>query len=256
MRISMLGAAFAAVTLASATLHAADLEYRPPYKAPAAPVIYNWTGFYIGGNAGYAWANADLGWRHISGLDAPAAINGRQTVSNQSFKLDGFTGGGQAGFNWQAAGWVFGVEGDVNFYKETRSTTLPIPGFAGNTLSQTVELHNLFTARGRVGYAWDRTLLYATGGWAGTNIETTDFSQYPTTVQNGVGSKFLNGWTIGAGIEWAFGDGWSVKAEYLYADFGDFQTSSCNSVLTSLCYSHNHDVSMSVVRAGLNYKFD
>lgn len=256
MRHPIIRAAFVvAVSLAPAATYAADLK--PVYKAPP-PVVttYNWTGWYIGGNVGYAWADADVGWHYISGFDAAAAIAGRETVSNQTFKLDGFTGGGQAGFNWQVGAWVFGIEADANYFSESASTTaLPIPGFPGNHLSQSVSLKNLFTARGRIGYAWDRTLIYATGGWAGTDIDTFDASQYPASSQSVSGSDFLSGWTVGGGIEWAFGNGWSVKAEYLYADFGNFQTTSCNNVFPNLCYTHDHDVTMQVVRAGLNYKF-
>jgi outer membrane immunogenic protein len=258
---SLISAGVIAATLAAvSTSFAADIA-KPVYKAPPVVVpVYNWTGFYIGGNAGYAWSDVNTSWLNISNpaADTAAAIAARQLVGTNSYGLDGFTGGFQAGINWQVGAWVFGIEGDINYFKQSAGIVgVPLPGLvAANTLSQAVELHNLYTVRGRIGYAWDRTLLYFTGGWAASNIDVADSSTYPASFMGTTGSKLLSGWTVGGGIEWALGNNWSVKAEYLYADLGDYQTVACNSAVTSHCYSFNHDATIQVVRAGLNYKFD
>ncbi len=255
------GVVIASALAVASAANAADIA-RPVYKAPAAvPVIHNWSGFYIGGNAGYAWSDVDTSWRNISNgaaFDVPAAIALRESTGTNSYGLDGFMGGFQAGFNWQAGNWVFGVEGDVSFFKQSAGITDVSIGwpFTPNTVTQSVELKNLYTVRGRIGYAMDRTLVYFTGGWAGSDLDTADSTIYPTSSQAVSGSKLLSGYTLGGGIEWALGNNWSVKAEYLYADLGGYQTVSCNSLDSNSCYSHDHDAKMQVVRAGLNYKFD
>ncbi|WP_181161202.1 outer membrane protein [Labrys okinawensis] len=248
--------ASSALVCLSGVAMAADLA--PTAVEPVAPVAapFSWTGFYAGLNAGYGWTQSDEGWRHTSGGDAPDAIALRQSLTNHSYDLNGFLGGAQIGYNWQQGHFVVGAEADADFYQKSFSKTRSLlPNFPGNSVTQTGKVTGFYTARVRLGYAFDRTLIYATGGWAGTQLDFRDSSAYPASFQGVSKSEFKSGWTVGAGVEQAVNEHWSVKLEYLYADFGSTKSSSCNNAAPDLCYSHKHDVKTNVVRLGVNYKF-
>ena len=102
------------------------------------------------------------------------------------------------------------------------------------------------TVRGRVGYAWDRTLIYATGGFAYGNVEDRYFDPVVGTTSS---SSTRTGWTVGGGAEYAFTDNWTVKGEYLYVDLDDQRISA--PVVDDVTFEHKFNV----VRLGLNYKF-
>jgi outer membrane immunogenic protein len=213
--LTALSTALVTIGLATAA-SAADLP-RAVHKAPAyvPPAAYNWTGLYLGLNGGYGWADSGFG-------DA-----------------DGFVGGGQIGYNWQAIGspWVFGLEADIQGTDMDASQTA-----AG--ITATGKVNGFGTIRGRIGYAWDRAMLYGTGGVAFTRTELS--------VTNGVTTlsdkDWSTGWTLGAGLEYAFWNRWSAKLEYLYVDAGD-------TTLTLAGIPVTGDYNFSVVRAGLNYRF-
>jgi outer membrane immunogenic protein len=200
-----------------------------PVKAPRPVVVaaFSWTGFYIGGHAGYGW-----GKHH---LDVPP-------IPSYSYDVDGFIGGGQAGYNWQSGAFVFGLEADVG-YKGFKGDDA---GFAGAI--DAIKGRWGGTFRGRLGIASDRALFYVTGGLAWLNY------RYSSTITPaGPGATFTNtdtGWTVGGGIEYAFASQWSAKVEYLYADYGDRNRSTpifVNPWTTTLTTNE--------VRVGLNYKF-
>jgi outer membrane immunogenic protein len=194
---------------------AADLP-RSYSKAPAyvAPTYYNWTGLYVGANAGYGWA--------------------------PDFASDakGFVGGGQLGYNWQTGAFVFGVEGDIQY------TSLKSTADLGGGVTATGKIPAFATARGRIGYAFDRWMVFGTGGFAYTK---TDLS-----LTNGIAtvsdSKWSSGYALGGGVEWALWDRWSVKAEYLYVHSGNVE-------LTLGGVSGGGSYNINVARAGLNYRF-
>jgi outer membrane immunogenic protein len=261
-----IAAGIATATLAAAsTAFAADIA-RPVYKAPpmVAPV-YDWTGFYIGVNAGYTWStNNGLSY---AGTDTGAGGFGTALalglLPNTGLKNDGFIGGGQIGYNWQSGVWVFGWEADFQWVNggdnitTTRSTAVFLP--LTSTISRDLEWFG--TVRGRVGVLVAPTLLaYATGGLAYGNTSLTTTFAGPTFVPplftsiNSSGTS--TGWTVGGGLEWALGNGWSVKGEYLYYDLGSENTFAAytyganNSTLTTSIDNTGH-----IVRAGLNYKF-
>lgn len=210
--------ALAAVMPASA----ADLPRGMPYKAPAfVPVGYNWTGFYLGINGGYAWGDSD--W------------NGLAVNTKPQGGLIGLT----AGYNWQGAGspWVFGLEGDIDWASIEGSSACAVV-FTCQTKS------NWFgTARGRVGYAFDRVMPYVTGGAAFGDIEA-NVAPFGSVKQTNVG------WTAGGGVEGAIAGNWTAKVEYLYADLG---TNNCNAFVCGAGTSV--DLQLSVVRGGINYRF-
>jgi outer membrane immunogenic protein len=218
-RLTRICLAVAALLLGSAVAQAADLQ-QPSYKAPAyvGPAYANWTGFYLGLNGGYAWGQSE--W---SG-----------TAANFTVDPKGWMGGGTIGYNFQTGTWVWGLEGDID-YVDLNGTA----GCAGCTVKDTW----LGTARGRLGYAgWNNWLPYITGGGAFGNIKAdTPF---------GGANKTQWGWTVGAGLEWAFLANWSAKVEYLYVDLGDFDCGLvCGSADQKLNFKAN------LVRLGVNYRF-
>lgn len=244
--------------------------------------VYNWTGFYAGVNAGWAWSRSDAstgadcsapasppGYLCTTGFSAPAVLV--TAAGSGSLDGDGFTGGVQAGFNWQANNFVYGVELDFGAFDIGASRSVigsygaAIPGGIF-TITNAVDTDWLFTARARLGWTFSNVLLYATGGLAVTNIATSNaFSDAvggPTTpfVVGAWGrSETKLGWTIGAGLEWALGRHWSVKAEYLYLDFGSVGASGILDTLIPGTYtqgiSTSVDVTAHIARAGVNFRF-
>jgi outer membrane immunogenic protein len=212
------GVSLAALMIAPIAGHAADLPRS--YEAPAyvEPVYANWTGFYVGLNAGYGFGKSD--W----------------DVAAVSPNPEGFVGGVTLGYNFQTGLWLWGIEGDLAYSDMKGSTDC----FVG-----TCETKNswLGTARGRFGYAgWNNWLPYITGGAA--------FGDVKATSSFGDASKTQIGWTAGAGVEYAMWSNWSVKAEYLYVDLGSFDCGvSCGPLGDTVSFKTN------VVRAGVNYRF-
>jgi len=220
---SFIAGCLALAALAAAPgAQAADLGLAPLYKAPP-PVsaAYNWSGFYLGANAGGGWG--DSRWQ---GFD--------------SVNLSGGMAGGTAGFNWQTGPMVLGLEGDIDWAGLSGSTaSAACPGGSCGT-SDTW----LSTVRGRAGYAFDRFLPYVTGGLAAGDIRATA-PGLPG------GSATNTGWTVGGGVEFALPGNWSAKAEYLHVDLGSF---NCG---TGCGGTPNENVSLreNVFRAGVNYHF-
>jgi outer membrane immunogenic protein len=195
-----------ALALVAGSASAADLR-APVFKGPQFVPMFNWTGFYVGLHGGYAGGSG----------------------------VDGWLGGGQLGFNYQAPGsaFVFGGEVDGAFSNIGNSATL------GGVVTVSSEADRLATARLRIGTAADQTLYYLTGGavWAHNEISVTGL---------GRDSKTHFGWTAGAGIERALGGGWSGKLEYLYADIGGADYFGG---------MNSGSFDMHAVRLGLNYRF-
>ncbi len=228
--------------------NAADL--RPAYKAPPpapAPVVYNWSGFYIGGFAGGAWG-ADGSHHDLNGWAGGAHWSHDSDTS--------FIGGATVGWNWQAYGspWVWGLEGEFGYIKLDGVARNPFnPGFDVAAHSRVGEWYGF--AGGRLGYAWDRTLLYAKGGAAFVNLERG------VHCWAGCGGfvdarsdETLTTWAVGGGLEWAWINNWSFKIEYLYIALNDADVCS-NGGGGNFCFRHELE-SVHTLKAGLNYKFD
>ena len=173
MNRMLIGIAALASFVATGAL-AADLPMKTPYtKAPAyVEPVFNWTGFYVGGNLGYSWGNSDNSTtitRFNTGLPLLGALNGTNTSSNN---VNGVIGGGQFGYNWQMQNWLFGLEADIQGSGERGSSSITCLGCSDDgtdivtTLNQRLDWFG--TARGRVGalVTPDVLLLYATGGLA------------------------------------------------------------------------------------------
>lgn len=217
----------AAFLLVAGPAAAADLPPRPYTKAPAytAPaLVYNWTGFYIGGHLGGAFG----GDNSISGTD------GR------------FMGGIQGGADYQfATNWVVGIEAQYSWLAST-NTALAFPG--GSILSQ--DTRGLGSVTGRLGYTWGPTMLYAKGGYAyrdgGIGITNGGVQQ-----AFAVDGNRKDGYTVGAGLEYMFAPNWSAKVEYQYYNFGNTTITGGPADVVGARFNNDEHT----VKAGLNYRF-
>jgi outer membrane immunogenic protein len=229
----------------AAPASAADLAARPYTKAPPPPIaaIYDWSGFYIGANGG--WGQTHNCWDFVTVTGAIV----RDGCTNGS----GGLAGGQIGYRWQTAGWVFGLEaqGDWADLKRSRISVLD-PAFSMTTK---VDAIGLFT--GQIGYAWNAALLYVKGGAAVTGNR---FTVFDTLTGIGLASVSTTRWggTVGVGFEYGFAPNWSVGVEYDHLFMGNNNNNNFNNfvfvspVLTAV-NRINEDVDMVTVR--VNYHF-
>ena len=226
MRRKVIGILAAAFGLGSApAAMAADM----PVKAPAMiqPIPYNWTGFYVGINAGGGWGRTD--WTYV--------VSGNTASHNTSGGLIGAT----LGYNHQIQNWVLGVEGDWDWARINGSTACPNPAFSCES-----RIKSLGTVRARVGTVWGNALIYATGGWAWANLTIQTNSTATGTIGT---STNASGWTLGGGVEYSFMPNWSAKLEYLYLGLGT------NRYTVDAALQVDARERVNIVRAGLNYKF-
>ncbi len=257
---------FAGVAAASA----ADLAPHSYTKAPVVPIVESWAGFYVGGNAGYVWGGADVTGTMLApapflAVDA-AAVN---AAASPRLKPDGFTGGLQAGYNWQDGPAVFGLESDFDAFHLRANTggslafpsTLPggvaFPPTQFFNTTSSISTDWLFTGRGRLGWTHDHWLIYATGGVAVTSVQSNQTIAVlaPFTFNAPVSSTRV-GWTVGVGAEYALTTNWSFKAEYLYLDFGTLNgVGTLTPAFAGLTYSNSTRLTANLARVGVNYKF-
>ena len=220
----------AAIIAFAAPAAAADLPARTYTKAPAytAPqAVYNWTGFYIGGNIGGAFA----------GGNSLEGSGGR------------FMGGVQGGADYQFANnWVIGAEAQYDWLSNNNNGGVTFP--AGTLV--TANTNQIGSVTGRLGYAWGPTLLYAKGGYAfrDNSLGVTDGAGTPLAFAT-TGNRD-DGYTVGAGLEYMFAPNWSAKVEYQYYNFGNttFAAGSPVDLVGTRFHNDEH-----TVKAGLNYRF-
>lgn len=221
---------------------AADMpvKAKAPLLAPAP--VFSWTGFYVGGHVGGARSeggsdtyNGDLFPGFIvlpPALPIITLIPGAPGTLPGAGSSTGFIGGGQIGYNWQSRQIVYGLEADItgtDLNGASATATRFAPPFDQTVTVDFGRIDWMASFRGRVGFAADRALFYATGGAAVAHVGATT-----TTVINGAGiaipagtfsatgggSDTRWGWTVGAGVEWAFNNNWSLAGEYRHSDFG------------------------------------
>ena len=190
--------AFTAAAGFAGAASAADIyQAPPPISSPIytpAPV-FSWTGAYIGLQGGYDWnrASTDMG-------------------GGNSANVDGFIGGLYGGYNWQTAtNWVLGIDGSINWSGASGSAAVGPPPVANSA-----EVNWKGLIRGRLGYAWDRFMLYGTAGAAVAGVSAS------TTTPDGSGTATPWGWTVGAGAEVALTDNVVARLDYSYQDYGTF----------------------------------
>ncbi len=207
-------AATAIATAAASAASAADLPMRatpPPVPYIAAAPLFTWTGFYVGVNAGYGWSDDDFDAVDFADDDNDG----------------GFIGGAQIGYNYQIGSFVVGLEGDIQYADFGRDGVFNFTDEDGDILQGELESSDWFgTVRARAGVAFDRALIYATGGFAFADDAT--------------------GWTAGGGVEYAFTNNLSAKIEALYVSLDADNNND---------FDFDNDVDFGVVRAGLNFRF-
>jgi outer membrane immunogenic protein len=242
-----------------------------PLKAPPPPPVrlYSWTGCSLGGSVGGIWRQTDNVSIGVAdgGSGVAAAVAAGAVPTAFSYGGSSWLAGGQAGCNYQAANWVFGMETDMSGTKPNGNETIVtnVPPFFPAVSSVSQDTNWIGTTRARLGATWGSVLLYGTGGVAYAN---TSYAYALSNVAGGGATATAAsdastqlGWTAGGGLEGGFG-AWSLKGEYLYYDLGSHTlTAACSSAIggcigtapTSFS-SHFRDTG-SIARVGLNYRF-
>jgi outer membrane immunogenic protein len=266
----------ALLALGSVPATAADMAVAPRAVVP----VTTWTGCRIGGDLGTNWGKADYTTtsnshffnetnRRNAGTVPPPPPG--TDVGGGSFNLTGFIGGFRGGCDYQFAAygygsWVIGIEGDFSATNKSGQTSEAAIGHPGWIVNQ--QERWLTTARARLGYAWDKWLVYVTGGGAWAKIDSHEENDGapsgmlgavtggPTTQAN-LATDRRGGWTAGAGMEYMLPYGWSIRTQFLYVKFREYTTlgsPTCNfgcAVLTPLNAKSNDYI----LTSGLSYKF-
>ena len=240
MKKFLLGTVAVALVGMAAPALAADMPYKAPPPAPYVAPIYNWTGFYIGGNGGWGQSHSCVDF-----LDA-TGVAFAQGCGNRS----GGVIGGQLGYRWQSGQWVFGLEaqGDWADLSNTRQSVL-FPAFSTRTKTDGI---GLFT--GQIGYAWNASLLYVKGGAAVTSNSFSVINNN-TGIEVALANSTRWGGTVGVGWEYGFAPNWSLGIEYDHLFMGDANNSFTTpaNVANFLNSRLSQDVDMVTFR--VNYRF-
>jgi outer membrane immunogenic protein len=256
MRNLFLGSIALAALIAGPVM-AADM----PLKAPPPVAVFSWTGCYVGIEGGGAWGRS----RHDAVAAAP--ISGIQPNWTPWFDVSGGLAGVEYGCNQQFGGnWVFGIESDISWTNKKGSSneTGALGVFAGTAaagFSDETREKWISTSRARIGWTWDRAMFFVTGGFAAAKVDAS--VTIPAAAGFGPGlsgistdSHTVYGWTVGAGLEYAFLNNWSLKAEYLYARFEN-QAYLFNGTPAGILGFTRGGLNLDnhIVRAGLNWRF-
>jgi len=222
-----------------------------------------WGGFYVGGNAGGSWGDQSVsasvepgnGSAAISAIDAAAISRASALKSNKG----AFTGGIQGGYNYMMGPWLLGLEGDWDWLDLNTTSTKSAPSAllinppVVYSLNQQVTTDWMVTLRPRIGYAFDRWLVYATGGLAWSELK------YRADITDSRGNRGVvdtnttkTGWAAGVGAGYALTSQWSLRGEWLYADFGHVGTATTNAFAS---VRPNDAVKANLVRVGADYRF-
>lgn len=232
--------------LGSVTANAADMPTKAPVVRAPPVVMYNWTGCYIGGHVGGGWARTE--WTNT----ANTTLFGDLSPGNGFTQTkSGFIGGGQLGCNYQVNQFVFGIEG--TFAGSTIKGTLNNTTFgAGDDIFEN-KVNSIATVTGRIGYAFNNWLPYIKGGWAGANNKFSVSDTAGANQGSGSETKWHNGWTVGAGLEYGLTPNWILGIEY---DYIGLQSKSYNVAGASAgVYTFDVKPRIHEVLVRLSYKF-
>jgi outer membrane immunogenic protein len=263
-------ASVGAIALTGSAAFAADLPSRapPPVYLPPPP-IFTWTGIYIGGQVGYAWGSGSNNFNEFDPFTGTAFSTTAGGTPN------GVIGGGHVGFNYQIPGWnwfsssgvVIGLEGTVDGTSLSNTAVASLPFFGGRfNVNANTTANVQGSIRGRLGVAWDRALIYATGGVAfggfntNFNVNGNAADGTPFFASNSFSNTRV-GWTVGGGIDYAVTNNWSIFAEYRFTDFGSISNNlfpglaNFDGFLGGRLNGGRH-IQQNQVQVGFSYKFD
>lgn len=258
--MNRLAVAVSILAVSAVSASAADLAARPYTKAaPMVAAAYDWSGFYVGANGGGAWSRKCWDANPFT-IDLffipPFTVAGPEGCHTAS----GATAGGQIGYRWQRAAWVFGVEAQGNWADLTGSNPSQIPFFAGYANRTKIDAIGLFT--GQVGYSWNSFLLYIKGGAAVTRDKydiflTTPVGPLSAGFVAARGSETRWGGVVGIGGEYAFAPNWSFALEYDHLFMGSRDVGMTYDPAFIAALNHNEHVRQDVdmVTARINYRF-
>ena len=260
--------AFAAAAAFAGTAFAAE-----PAPTPPPPPVFTWTGFYVGGQIGYAWSTDNI--IYYSAFDPLTGLVFTPNVYNTP---SGVIGGAHIAFNYQidkpGGGFVIGVEGSVDGASLRNTAAAGFGAFGGTTVSASTSSDIQGSVRGRFGIAWGQFMIYATGGvaWGGFNTSFSVAGNSTRLAAFDGGAPFFGstnlsntriGWTGGGGVTDAITDNWIVFVEYRYTDFGNiyntFLATPAFATLPGLrggALLATHALNENLVQVGFSYKFD
>jgi outer membrane immunogenic protein len=252
-RIALLSGAVLGIGFAHSAL-AADLPVRAPAYVSPVVIAPTWTGFYLGFNGGWGWTTSN---NNNLTFTSPT---GAFTVGTSNNNANSPVFGGQLGYNYQTGNWVGGVEGDIDGANIRAAQGVSVASFPGASAFATEKQTWLASIRARLGYTWGPGLIYVTGGGAWTGVEgTAGATLFPSgPVATFTQSSTRSGYVVGVGYEWMIAPNWALRGEYLYYGFdhtsngGALAFPIAGATLTSNVNKFN----TSVVRVGLDYKFD
>ena len=252
MRKLLIVTAAALLSSIAGPVLAAELPIGVPLAAPIP--VFSWSGCYLGGHVGAGWGRKDITDPVQLAQDAVIGPGTTIGATTAEVSLSGVLVGGQIGCDYQfAPNWVVGVEGAASGSNLKGSTNVGLPvGFPGDQATVTATTDFIPSVTGRLGYAFDRLLLYGKGGVAWATDKYT-----VNGMLTGVGFGFQGldvrtGWTAGAGLEWVFSRSWSANVEYDYFSFGKgsiFMSDAINGFTGTVSVKQN----VQVVKAGLNF---
>jgi len=213
---------------------AADMPMKAPVQAAALPT---WTGFYIGGHAG--WAEADVTWRSVS------------FIGDQSFAFspDKFVGGVHIGINFQTGPWVLGVEMS---WTGGRLSQKVLDRFG--LIELTTQIDGIVTVVGRAGVAFDRWLAYVSGGYASVNLKVDERLTGCCIPGAFASDETESGLTFGGGIEYMLPGNFIIGVDYKYIDLGRTTRAGVTDQLIPVSFN-DIDSSIQMITGRLSYKF-
>jgi opacity protein-like surface antigen len=238
------------IALVGGSAVAADIPVNAPVYKSVPLTSFSWTGFYIGGHSGSGWGHKN--WFEDATQSGGGGPIGFRDASYDDFS--GWLGGGQLGANYQA-GWVmWGVQADISGAHIIGSDNHCFPEVTGVSQTCATKIKSLGTVTGRIGAAFDRSLVYVLGGWAWARENHENFCNL-CGLLNWTASETRSGWTVGVGGEYAFAGAWSAFLQYNYMNFGTRNDRFIASLSSVPPFTEDIRQNLNVVKVGVNYKF-
>jgi len=243
MKAIVLGSA--AVSLMSLSALAADMAVPPRFSPPPAPPPFSWTSCYAGVHGAGGFGQKDIN-------DTAGILSPTTGFTTASLNISGYLVGGQIGCDYQfSPNWVVGIEGAAAGGNIGGNTNFALPLLPGDTATFKETTDFLSSVTARVGYAFDRWMVYGKGGVALVDDRYNVSDIMATYDLDGLENRL--GWTAGAGVEWAFWEDWSVKLEYDYYGFGTRNITFVDSTISGATGPYNIKQTIQTVKLGLNF---